>query len=291
MQVYFPIFLANVKKNVYLCALSCVQSQIPTPKNGRRITKKDDMKKLIFTTLTLLLAVAMQAQDESSYNDTTSLDIAAYVTQWNATHPSDRWPEIEAEEVRFAVDNKTVVIKQNPDGDPLGVEEDYVDLVVGNTMTITAPYKIRKIIFSFTDYNGRRWALFQGAQTTCSNGALTNDKSDQTTAFWTGNTPKLTITTGSYHAKLTKMVIICDSTDNKATVTFYNYDGSVLKTEQVPLGQSAHAPTIEDPCFTGWDKDFTTILEDTEVHPLKADLLFFTLDRRASCRERVFLTV
>lgn len=217
------------------------------------------------------------ADPELSYNDTTTLDIAAYTAQWIEDHPWDEWPSGEVDEVSFAVDNKTVVIQRDAEEDPLFIEEDNVELVTGSTMTITAPYKIRKIIFSFTDYHGRRWAMFEN-RSTCSSGELTNDKSDQTTAVWTGNTAQLTITTGSYAANLTKMVIICDSTDNKVAVTFYDANGNVLKIDSVVLGQNAIAPAIEDSCFAGWDKDLTNVRENMDVHPLSTDLLFFTID-------------
>ena len=60
---------------------------------------------------------------------------------------------------------------------------------------------------------------------------------------------------------------------NKYTVTFVNYDGAVLKTEEVEYGKSATAPA--DPTrpangeciytFAGWDKDFSNITGDITV--------------------------
>ena len=52
------------------------------------------------------------------------------------------------------------------------------------------------------------------------------------------------------------------------TVTFKDYDGSVLKTETVESGKSAtapSAPTREGYTFTGWDKSFDQITEDLTV--------------------------
>ncbi len=52
------------------------------------------------------------------------------------------------------------------------------------------------------------------------------------------------------------------------TVTFVDYNGNVLKSEEVLAGQDAAAP--EDPVrsgyrFTGWDKEFTNVQEDLTV--------------------------
>ena len=56
---------------------------------------------------------------------------------------------------------------------------------------------------------------------------------------------------------------------NKYTVTFKDYNGTVLKTqENVEYNTSATAPanpTRDGYTFTGWDKEFTNITEDTTV--------------------------
>ena len=52
------------------------------------------------------------------------------------------------------------------------------------------------------------------------------------------------------------------------TVTFKDWDGSVLKTEQVEQGHHATAPknpTREGYTFTGWDKDFSNVQSDLTV--------------------------
>ena len=52
------------------------------------------------------------------------------------------------------------------------------------------------------------------------------------------------------------------------TVTFLDWDGTILKTEQVEQGKSATAPTApirNGYTFTGWDKDFTNVQSDLTV--------------------------
>lgn len=49
------------------------------------------------------------------------------------------------------------------------------------------------------------------------------------------------------------------------TVTFKDWDGTVLKTQEVQYGGDAEAPADPDPhgyTFTGWDKAFTNVTAD-----------------------------
>ena len=57
--------------------------------------------------------------------------------------------------------------------------------------------------------------------------------------------------------------------DAEYTVTFYDWDGTVLKTEKVKWGKSATAPA--DPerdgyTFAGWDKAFVSVISDLDIH-------------------------
>jgi len=90
----------------------------------------------------------------------------------------------------------------------------------------------------------------------------------QYTYTFAGWTPEVTEVT-----KDVTYTAIYTETVNEYTVTFKNWDGEVLKTEEVEYGSSATAP--ENPTrpeeegkyfeFKSWDKDFTNITEDTVV--------------------------
>ncbi len=60
------------------------------------------------------------------------------------------------------------------------------------------------------------------------------------------------------------------------TVTFYNWDGTVLSTQTVEEGQNATAPadpTREGYLFAGWDKGFTNITANTDVYATYTQLV------------------
>ena len=64
------------------------------------------------------------------------------------------------------------------------------------------------------------------------------------------------------------LVVTAQYSINTYTVTFKDWDGTVLKTQEVPYGGDAEAPA--DPTrtgytFTGWDKAFTNIMADLVV--------------------------
>lgn len=217
---------------------------------------------------------------ELSYNDTTVLNIPAYITKWQEDNPWDEWPEGYVDSVRFNIDDKSVFAWKiaEEEFDKIEMSTDYLHLNGGSTLTISAPYKMKKVVLTL---RGTHSAISWVNYVTCSSGEMTVDPEDthyKRTVIWTGSTAELTFYTGARSPELTEITIISDTTDNKVNVTFYDFLGQVIKTEPVIIGGSATAPTLDDECFAGWDKDFTNVQGDLEVNPIKRDLLFFTID-------------
>lgn len=55
------------------------------------------------------------------------------------------------------------------------------------------------------------------------------------------------------------------------TVKFFDYDGNIILTLEVLAGSSVSAPSIKEVegyIFIGWDKDYSNIYSDIEIHPV-----------------------
>ncbi len=71
--------------------------------------------------------------------------------------------------------------------------------------------------------------------------------------------------------KNTTVNALYTETVNEYTVTFTDWNGTVLSTQQVEYGNDAKAPadpTREEYSFSGWDKEFTNVTEDITVTAL-----------------------
>ena len=85
----------------------------------------------------------------------------------------------------------------------------------------------------------------------------------------TGYTPNVSTVSGTMGtADVTETVTYTKDAPASYTVTFQDWDGTVLKTQTVTAGQAATAPT--DPTrtgytFTGWDVDFSNVTSDLVV--------------------------
>ena len=127
------------------------------------------------------------------------------------------------------------------------------------------------------------WSYTFDSKLTKVNIIWTNGSGDQTvdiTGVTVSTCYKLNATTGN---KITVTVVDCPADVQPVyfTVTFQDWDGTVLKTEQVEQGKSATAPadpTREGYTFKGWDKDFSNVQNDlTVTAQYTRDIVYFTV--------------
>ncbi|MBR5718773.1 MAG: S8 family serine peptidase [Clostridia bacterium] len=127
---------------------------------------------------------------------------------------------------------------------------------------VTAQYTINTYTVTFKDWDGTtlktQTVNYGGAATAPANPT----REGYTFTGWDrafNNITANTVVTAQY----TQNPVV-----NYYTVTFKDWDGTVLKTEQVAEGESATAPnnpTRTGYTFTGWDKAFTNITADTVI--------------------------
>ncbi|MBQ7210474.1 MAG: VCBS repeat-containing protein [Paludibacteraceae bacterium] len=144
-----------------------------------------------------------------------------------------------------------------------------------STLTISAPFKIHKVVMGTWYYNSTDGSF------ACSSGEVTVGELNGILReiTWTGSTSKLTITMGSNGWDFCAIYfhIIGDKSDTKCNVTFYDFDGKILDKQQVTAGSSITTPpTVNDKCFTGWDTPLNGIYDDLEIHPVREKLLDLT---------------
>ena len=139
--------------------------------------------------------------------------------------------------------------------------------VVSTTMDLEeGEYKF-KIFFNDTWFGN--WGTIEDTTTaTSAIGWEMDEYADDCTLVASGGTY-----TFKYNVRTKMLFVYCDSAAASYTVTFKNYDGTVLSTQTVEKGKSAKAPA--DPTrnanaqytftFAGWDTDYTNIQADTVV--------------------------
>ena len=71
------------------------------------------------------------------------------------------------------------------------------------------------------------------------------------------------------------LILKASYVEQTVTVSFVDWDGTVLSTQTIPVGESAIAP--EEPyrdgyAFVGWDSSFMNIYDDVVIHPLYTEL-------------------
>ena len=137
---------------------------------------------------------------------------------------------------------------------------------VTGAATYTAVYAqtVRKYTVTFVDADGtelQKSDVEYGAMPTCS--SPTKTSTDQYDYTFTGWSPEVVSVTGAatYTAVYTQTV-------RKYTVTFVDFDGTLLDEQSVEYGQAAVAPqdpTREGYTFAGWDAAFNSITANLTV--------------------------
>ena len=125
-------------------------------------------------------------------------------------------------------------------------------------LVVTAQYSINTYTVTFKDWNG---TVLKTQQVQYGGAATAPANPTRTGYTFTGWDKAFTNVT-------TNLVVTAQYSINTYTVTFKDWDGTVLKTQEVQYGGDAEAPA--DPTrvgytFTGWDKAFTNIMADLVV--------------------------
>ena len=125
-------------------------------------------------------------------------------------------------------------------------------------LVVTAQYEINTYTVTFKDWNG---TVLKTQEVQYGGDAEAPADPTRTGYTFTGWDKEFTNITAD-------LVVTAQYEINTYTVTFKDWDGTVLKTQEVQYGGDAEAPA--DPTrvgytFTGWDKAFTNIMADLVV--------------------------
>lgn len=131
--------------------------------------------------------------------------------------------------------------------------------VTFSNLNYTVTYEVpkEKYTVTFTDWDGtvlKEETVEEGSSATAPSSPT---RTGYTFVGWDKDYSNITSAT----------TITATYTINIYTVTFVDYDGTVLKTETVEYGGSATSPTPTriGYTFTGWDKDYSNIVSNTTI--------------------------
>ena len=156
----------------------------------------------------------------------------------------------------------------------IGWDKDFTN-VQGN-LEVTAKYKLELTVceVQFLNYDGTvlktEYVQKGNAATPPSN--PTKPSSEYYDYVFVGWDKDYNLISGD--TKITARFKMVEKDVEKYTVTFYNYDNTVLSVQEVKIGKDATAPsnpTRPDTAehhfeFIGWDKDFTDVKKDLDVY-------------------------
>ncbi len=223
---------------------------------------------------------APEPEDTSHYNDTTVVTAA----EWMAAEDVAYGDNMDA--MSYQKEGKTLNANKNT-GSQIDIYENDLKFYAGNTLAVSAPYMMHKIVLKFINaematcflegYEDRRNTYTPAS---CSTGSFRADATDETQVLWLGSSAGVTITFG-YSVRLRTLTIIGDNTVTDATVTFLGLNGEELKSETVAFGGSATAPALPTTSEVGyivrWDKDFNNVQGDLTVRAVKVPTMYLDL--------------
>ena len=132
---------------------------------------------------------------------------------------------------------------------------------VQSNLTVTAQYTINTYTVTFKDWDG----TVLKTQTVNYGGSATAPTVPGRVGYtFTGWDRSFTNVTSN-------LIVTAQYTINTYTVTFKDWDGTVLKTQTVNYGAAATAPTVpgrEGYTFIGWDRDFSNVTSNLIVTAL-----------------------
>lgn len=129
---------------------------------------------------------------------------------------------------------------------------------VQSNVTVTAQYSIKTYTVTFKDWNG----------TTLKTETVNHGSSATTPVNPTRDGYTFTGWDKTFTNVTSNLTITAQYSINTYTVTFKDYNGTVLKTETVNYGSNATPPSNpvrEGHEFTGWDKTFDNVTSDLTV--------------------------
>ena len=163
---------------------------------------------------------------------------------------------IDAQEVEFGADAAAPEAPVREGYTFIGWDVDFTN--VTEDITVTAQYEINVYTVTFKDWNGTVFKTQQVQYGGAATAPANPTREGYTFTGWDKAFNNIT----------TNLVVTAQYSINSYTVTFKNWNGTVLKTEQVQYGGASTAPanpTREGYTFTGWDKAFNNITADLVV--------------------------
>jgi uncharacterized repeat protein (TIGR02543 family) len=165
---------------------------------------------------------------------------------------------------------KTDIVKHYQDATPpadpertgyifTGWDKDYTNISEG--ITLVAQYKKNGVVnytVTFKDWDGTILSVNTVEEHDCATAPDNPEREGYTFTGWDV----------SFTDVVSDLVVTAQYSIKTYTVTFVDYDGTVLKTESVDYGSAATAPDNPDRegyVFTGWDISFTDVVSDLLV--------------------------